>query len=116
MPAASRAAQALSSAPKQVEAADTLVDRKMADFDPSTFKAQCEDALKAMVEAKRAGKKLTAPKAPATTNVTNIMEALKASLAQTGRNDRKPSKRPATSGTARKKLPAAQPREAERQG
>lgn len=67
-----------------LEVADTLVERKMGDFDPSEFKDRYEEALKDMVEAKQAGRRLEPVKAPAPTKTTDLVEALRASLAQPG--------------------------------
>ena len=48
--------------------ADALVERKMGAFDPSEFHDRYEEALTAMLEAKKAGRKpAKAPKAPAAT-------------------------------------------------
>ena len=48
-------------------------------FDPSKFSDRYEDALKALIQAKQAGKPL--PEAPARpTNVINLMDALRKSI------------------------------------
>jgi DNA end-binding protein Ku len=100
--------QAFADIPKQattdadlLEVADTLVDRKMGTFDPSAFKDRYEEALKALVEAKRAGRKLKAPKPPAPTKPSDIMQALKASLTQDAGRRPAARTRPSRAATAR---------------
>jgi DNA end-binding protein Ku len=64
-----------------VELAGHILDTKAAHFDPSKFKDEYEDALKALVRRKAAGKpiKVAEPK-ERPSNVINLMDALKASL------------------------------------
>jgi DNA end-binding protein Ku len=87
-----------------LDVADALVERKMGRFEPAAFKDRYEEALKALVEAKRTGKTLKAAKAAPPTKPNKIMEALRASLAQTA--DAAARRRPRPSGsrasTARK--------------
>jgi DNA end-binding protein Ku len=64
-----------------VELASHILDTKAAHFDPSKFKDEYEDALKALVRRKASGKPVKAverEKKP--DNVINLMDALKASL------------------------------------
>lgn len=64
-----------------IELASHILDTKAAHFDPSKFKDAYENALKALVRRKAAGKTIKAPereKKPG--NVINLMDALKASL------------------------------------
>lgn len=86
-----------------VELAGHILDSKAAHFDPSTFKDEYEDALKALVRRKAAGKPIkTAEPEERPSNVVNLMDALKQSLQ--GRSGakrsratarRQPSRRPA---------------------
>jgi DNA end-binding protein Ku len=66
-----------------LQLAEHILDSKAADFDPSSFQDRYEDAVVAMIQAKRAGMPQPAPKSvsPASTNVVSLMDALKRSLA-----------------------------------
>src|SRR5437879_4740755 len=64
-----------------IELASHILDTKAAHFDPSKFKDEYENALKALVQRKASGKPVKAverEKKP--DNVINLMDALKASL------------------------------------
>jgi DNA end-binding protein Ku len=64
-----------------IELASHILDTKAAHFDPSKFKDEYENALKALVKRKAAGKpiKAAAPKEKPE-NVVSLMDALKQSL------------------------------------
>jgi DNA end-binding protein Ku len=64
-----------------VELAAHILDSKAAHFDPSKFKDEYEDALKALVRRKAAGKpiEIAEPEEKAS-NVVSLMDALKQSL------------------------------------
>jgi DNA end-binding protein Ku len=64
-----------------VELAGHILHKMAAHFDPSKFKDEYEDALKALVRRKASGKpiKVTEPEEKPD-NVINLMDALKASL------------------------------------
>jgi len=64
-----------------VELASHILDTKAAHFDPSKFKDEYENALKALVRRKAAGKpvKIAEPK-ERPSNVINLMDALQQSL------------------------------------
>ncbi|WP_315919116.1 Ku protein [Mesorhizobium sp. SP-1A] len=67
---------------EMIDLAVHIIDKKATTFDPSTFEDKYEEALLELVRAKKAGKK--APKAkPAEkpSNVVNLFDALKKSLA-----------------------------------
>jgi DNA end-binding protein Ku len=67
---------------EMIELAQHIIDKKDAKFDPSKFDDKYEDALLELIRAKKAGKK--APKAKAASkpsNVVNLFDALKKSLA-----------------------------------
>src|SRR5207253_1078378 len=64
-----------------VELASHILDTKAAHFDPSKFKDEYEDALKALVRRKASGKPIkAAPREEKADNVINLMDALKQSL------------------------------------
>ena len=64
-----------------VELAGHILDTKAAHFDPSKFKDEYENALKALVRRKASGKPLkAAPREEKPSNVINLMDALKQSL------------------------------------
>ena len=64
-----------------VELAGHILHTKAAHFDPSKFKDEYEDALKALVRRKAAGKPIkVAASEEKPDNVINLMDALKASL------------------------------------
>jgi DNA end-binding protein Ku len=64
-----------------VELASHILDTKAAHFDPSKFKDEYENALKALVRRKASGKTIkVAESEKKPDNVINLMDALKASL------------------------------------
>jgi Ku protein len=64
-----------------VELAGHILDTKAAHFDPSKFKDEYEDALKALVRRKAAGKPVkAAEREQKPDNVVSLMDALKQSL------------------------------------
>src|SRR5829696_2011620 len=64
-----------------IELAGHILDTKAAHFDPSKFKDEYEDALKALVRRKASGKTIKMPEPEEKPdNVINLMDALKASL------------------------------------
>ncbi|MGC1317110.1 MAG: Ku protein, partial [Pseudolabrys sp.] len=64
-----------------VELAGHILHTKAAHFDPSKFKDEYEDALKALVRRKASGKPIKfAEREEKPDNVVNLMDALKASL------------------------------------
>jgi len=84
--------------PEMADIAGLIVDRKKTRFDPSRFEDRYENALAALIEAKRTGKKLPKPAPKPKENVVNLMDVLKKSLAKEGK--------PATPGKSRKKSAA----------
>ncbi|TAN31278.1 Ku protein [bacterium] len=87
--------------PDMVEMAETMIERKTMTFDPSTFDDHYEDTLLAMIRKKRRGKKAEIAKpAEPPSNVVNLFDALKKSLASEKKEgDGKPQK-PASSGNS----------------
>ena len=66
-----------------VELAAHILESKAAKFDPDSFKDRYENALKALVKHKAAGKTIELPeKAARGDNVIDLMDALKQSLGQ----------------------------------
>lgn len=64
-----------------VELAGHILDTKAAHFDPSKFKDEYEDALKALVKRKASGKPIELPEQEERpSNVVSLMDALKQSL------------------------------------
>jgi Ku protein len=80
-----------------IELAGHILDSKAAHFDPSKFKDEYEDALKALVRRKAAGKPVkVAEREEKPSNVINLMDALKRSLKSKGsakRSSRSTSRR-----------------------
>src|SRR5436190_8911889 len=80
-----------------IELAGHILHTKAAHFDPSKFKDEYEDALKALVRRKAAGKPIkVAEREEKPDNVINLMDALKASL-----KGKSAAKRRAHASTAR---------------
>ncbi|MFA6153277.1 MAG: Ku protein [Mesorhizobium sp.] len=82
--------------PELLEIAGMLIDKKVTTFDPSKFEDTYEDALIAMIDAKRKGKKPPKQAPKPKENVIDLAEVLKKSLKQEGLGTPKkaePSKR-----------------------
>lgn len=99
-----------------IELAGHILDSMAAHFDPSKFEDEYEDALKALVKRKAAGKPVkVAEREEKPSNVINLMDALKQSLKskssakRTGRPasrrapQRRPAKRPHRSAARHRK-------------
>lgn len=67
-----------------LEIASLLIDKKVTKFDPSKFEDTYEDALIAMIDAKRKGKKPPKPAPRPKENVVDLASVLKRSLANEG--------------------------------
>ncbi|QND61496.1 Ku protein [Mesorhizobium huakuii] len=70
--------------PELLEIAGMLIDKKVTTFDPSKFEDTYEDALIAMIDAKRRGKAPPKAAPKPQENVINLAEVLKKSLTQEG--------------------------------
>ena len=70
--------------PDMAEIASLIIDKKKTKFDPSKFEDTYEDALIAMIEAKRKGKKPPKAAPRPKEKVVNLMDVLKKSLAKEG--------------------------------
>ncbi len=66
--------------PDMVKLAEHILESKRGHFDPSKFEDRYEDALRALIKAKRAGKEPPAPSEPRPSNVINLMDALRRSV------------------------------------
>lgn len=79
--------------------AETLIDETMVDeFDFSSYTDQYTERLTALIDAKVNGQEIVAPPEVETPRVVNLMDALRASVAQA-----QESRTPATSSTSRRK-------------
>ena len=77
-----------------IELASHILDTKAAHFDPSKFEDQYENALKALVRRKAAGKPArTVEREQKPDNVINLMDALRQSLKGKGSAKRAPAAR-----------------------
>ncbi|WP_019170372.1 Ku protein [Pseudaminobacter salicylatoxidans] len=93
---------------EMVDLATTVINRRTAKFDPSKFEDSYENALLELIRAKKAGRKPPVVKAaPKESNVVNLFDALRQSLAsEDGIEDdagRKPAKRRAAKTSAGKR-------------
>jgi DNA end-binding protein Ku len=85
-----------------LELAEHILKTKRAHFEPAKYSDRYEDALKALIQAKQAGKPLpAAPERPS--NVINLMDALRRSVRSErgGGNDEKASRRNGKTGARR---------------
>jgi len=64
--------------------AEKIIAQKEEDFDPTKFDDRYEDALKELIEEKKKGHKVVRKHEPETSNVINLMDALKKSLSSDG--------------------------------
>jgi DNA end-binding protein Ku len=74
-----------------------IVESKKGRFDPEKFKDEYENALKELLRKKQKGERIERPKEPSRTNVVNLMDALRRSVAQEKRA-------PASSKKGRKRV------------
>jgi DNA end-binding protein Ku len=78
-----------------------IVDTKKGKFDPKRFEDQYEDALKDLIEKKSKGLKIEAPAVPSKSNVINLMDALRKSVA----SDKQPGGRKQARGASASRAP-----------
>lgn len=64
--------------------AKTLINSLSKAFEPALYHDEYQQRLRALIEQKIQGREIVAPKAETADNVIDLMEALKASLAQAG--------------------------------
>jgi DNA end-binding protein Ku len=87
-------------APDMVALAEHILDSKRGKFDPGKFDDRYEDALQALIKAKKAGKAPPATPSPKPSNVINLMDALRRSVKGGGAASAKSSGRRSTSKRA----------------
>jgi DNA end-binding protein Ku len=63
-----------------LQLAEHILNQKKGHFDPGEFEDRYEDALTALIKAKRAGKEAPKVEAPKPSNVINLMDALRRSV------------------------------------
>lgn len=71
---------------KELEIATTLINNLATDFEPEKYHDTYREALSEVIQAKIAGKEVTAPKPPDQEKIVDLMEALKASIELTQKN------------------------------
>ncbi|MDQ6432604.1 Ku protein [Mesorhizobium sp. LHD-90] len=86
---------------EMIELAERFIERHKGKFDPSTFEDRYETALLELIKSKKAGRKppKAKPAAPKPSNVVNLFDALKKSLAggdDNGGDGKAPAKRTAS--------------------
>ncbi|HEY0053083.1 MAG TPA: Ku protein, partial [Caulobacteraceae bacterium] len=91
-----------------VDIASRIIAQKEGDFDATEFKDRYDDALRDLIEAKTKGRKIVEADEPETTNVIDLMAALRASLkgSADGGGKKAPAKKPAAKKSEPKKSPA----------
>jgi DNA end-binding protein Ku len=65
-----------------LELAVHIVETKKGKFEPEKFEDEYESALKELLRKKQKGERIERPKEPSRTNVVNLMDALRRSVAQ----------------------------------
>jgi len=78
--------------PAMIAIAEKIIEQQEGPFDPSQFVDRYEEALKALIEDKKKGHKPAKVAEPEDTNVVDLMEALRASLAGKDKTPAKTSK------------------------
>jgi DNA end-binding protein Ku len=72
---------------RELEMANSLIDKLTADFDPGKYEDTYRDTLCEIITAKREGEAVKAPKVDKPTKAPDLMEALEASLARSRGDD-----------------------------
>ena len=80
--------------PEMIDIAEKIIEQREGPFDPSQFVDRYEQALKTLIADKQKGRKVTEVDEGETTNVVDLMAALRASLAAKDKGDNKPARRP----------------------
>jgi len=94
-----------------LDLATHIVETKKGKFQPEKFEDRYEDALKDLIKKKQKGVKIEAPKETATSNVINLMDALRQSVKDgRGGDRRKPARAQRRVKKARKSGARAQSR------
>jgi DNA end-binding protein Ku len=85
--------------PQMIDIAKAIISQQEGAFDPSQFTDRYEEALKALIETKAKGQKPISAPEPKDTKVTDLMEALRASLQRGGAPaSAPPARKPAARG------------------
>jgi DNA end-binding protein Ku len=75
---------------EMLKLASHIIDQKAGHFDPTKFEDRYENAVQSLLKAKQAGLPAAEPETPTPSNVVNIMDALRKSLAaEKGSNRRR---------------------------
>lgn len=77
--------------PAMISIAEKIIEQQEGPFDPSQFVDRYEEALKALIEAKKKGHKPAKVAEPDDTNVVDLMSALRASLSAKDKGAAKPA-------------------------
>lgn len=80
--------------PEMIAIAEKIIDQREGPFDPSQFVDRYKQALKTLIADKQKGRKVTEVDEGETTNVVDLMAALRASLAAKDKADNKPARKP----------------------
>lgn len=82
---------------EMIDLATHIIDKKRTKFDPAKFEDRYENALLELIRAKKAGRKPPVVKAaPAPSNVVNLFDALRKSLASEGGAEEVTTPKPAS--------------------
>jgi DNA end-binding protein Ku len=76
-----------------VGGAETIIQRRAGHFDPTQFRDRYQEALRELFEAKLKGRRIAAKPAAEPAPVYDLMAALKRSLQQESKPERKPRSR-----------------------
>jgi DNA end-binding protein Ku len=89
----------------ELDLARQVIESISGEFDPEEFRNEYRDDLRRMLEAKLAGQEITKPEPAPETPVIDLMEALKASVAETKKQPAQ-KQAAASSGPKRRRAPA----------
>ncbi|MBB4363532.1 Ku protein [Bradyrhizobium sp. CIR18] len=89
-----------------LDLAKHIVNQKAGRFEPEKFADHCETALIDLINKKRAGKPITPKERPASTNVVDLMEALRRSVGNEAAPAKaaKPAKKPRKAAAGQKEM------------
>ena len=89
----------------ELDLARQVIESISGEFDPEEFRNEYRDDLRRMLEAKLEGQEIVKPEPAPETPVIDLMEALKASVAET-KKEPAPKKAASSSGPKRRRAPA----------
>jgi DNA end-binding protein Ku len=96
---------------RELTVAKTLVESLTVDWDPDRYQNTYRSRIEELIEAKREGKSIVAKTERPKTNVVDLMSALEASVARTGKSEAKTGTSSKTAKTVKAAKPAPQQRE-----